>query len=546
MSSATLDAPAPAAQEPSLPLKYQLRRRLLGRPRTAREKLWGWLGPALVMVVGGVLRFWDLGRPHQLVFDETYYVKEGWSLIQHGIEMKQDVFGSQTDNLFTMGSPEVFGTNADFVVHPPFGKWVIGFFEWIFGVDSSFGWRVGVALAGTLAIYLIGRCAWHLFRSPLLATLASLLLCFEGAEFVMSRTSILDGLVMFWALAAFTALLADRARSRRILADKVAARRESGTGLSALGPWLGWRPWRWVAAVCLGLGMATKWSDAYYLAVFGLMTVWWDLGARRAAGVRSWIGGTFLKDALPALFVLVGVSVATYLTTWIGWFRSSDGWDRNWAAANPATGSGFSPSSSWFGWLPDSLRSLWQYHIDMYNSAASITSFHSYMSNPWSWILQTRPTSFFYESPDKSGGCTVDQCSKAITSLGNPLIWWFGAIALAICIFYWLFGRDWRAGAIVGGVAAGWLPWFAYQERTIFTFYSVVFVPYVVLACVFVLGLVLGQPDASSRRQFAGRLSVGVFTVLAVAFFVFFWPIWTAQVIPYTHWQARMWFPSWI
>lgn len=546
MSSATLDAPAPAATELALPLKYQLRRRLLGRPRTAREKLWGWLGPALVMVVGGLLRFWDLGRPHQLVFDETYYVKEGWSLIQNGVEMKQDIFGSQTDNLFTMGSPQVFGTDGDFIVHPPFGKWVIGFFEWLFGVDSSFGWRVGVALAGTLAIYLVGRCAWHLFRSPLLATLASVLLCFEGAEFVMSRTSILDGLVMFWALAAFTALLADRTRTRRILADKVAASRSQGAGISRLGPWLGGRPWRWVAAICLGLGMATKWSDAYYLAVFGLTTVWWDLGARRAVGARNWILGTFLKDALPAMVVLVGVSAATYLSTWTGWFRSNKGWDRNWAATNPATGSGFSPSSSWFAWLPDSLRSLWQYHIDMYNSAASITSFHAYMSNPWSWMLQTRPTSFFYESPDRAAGCAADQCSKAITSLGNPLIWWTGAIALVICFFYWLFGRDWRAGALLGGVFAGWAPWFLYQERTIFTFYSVVFVPYVVLAVVFVLGLVLGRPDAPPRRQFAGRLAVGIFTVLVVAVFVFFWPVWTAQIIPYTHWQARMWLPSWV
>ena len=551
VSSTTLDAPAdaPSAEpaEPTLPLKYQLRRRLLGRPRTAREKLWAWLGPALVAVIGGILRFWDLGRPHQLIFDETYYVKEGWSLIQYGIERQQNIFGTQSDNLFTMGSPQVYGSQADFVVHPPFGKWVIGFFEWIFGIDSSFGWRVGVALAGTIAIYLIGRCAWHLFRSPLLATLASILLCFEGAAFVMSRVSILDGLVMFWPLAAFAALLADRDRSRRILADKVAAVRDAGQPVSALGPWLGWRPWRWVAAVCLGLGMATKWSDGFYLAIFGLMTVWWDLGARRAVGARNWIAGTFLKDALPAMVKLVGVSVLTYLICWTGWFRSHNGYDRTWAVANPATqDSGLSPDSSLFAWLPDSLRSLWQYHIEMYNSAKSITSEHPYMSNPWSWILQTRPTSFFYESPGKDAGCTVDQCSKAITSLGNPLIWWFGAIALVICIFYWLFGRDWRAGAIVGGVMAGWLPWFSYQDRTIFTFYSVVFVPYIVLACVFVLGLVLGAPDASVRRVRVGRIAVGSFTVLTVALFVFFWPIWTAQVIPYTHWQARMWLPSWI
>ena len=25
-----------------------------------------------------------------------------------------------------------------------------------------------------------------------------------------------------------------------------------------------------------------------------------------------------------------------------------------------------------------------------------------------------------------------------------------------------------------------------------------------------------------------------------------FWPVWTAQTIPYEHWRWRMWFTSWI
>ncbi len=54
----------------------QLRRRLLGDPPV--QVLLGWLGPALAALVGGILRLWDLGNPHQLVFDETYYVKQAW------------------------------------------------------------------------------------------------------------------------------------------------------------------------------------------------------------------------------------------------------------------------------------------------------------------------------------------------------------------------------------------------------------------------------------------------------------------------------------
>ena len=531
----------------------ELRRRLIGRPRSAQAKIWAWAGPLLVMVIGGFLRFWQLGRPHQLVFDETYYVKQGWSMMKFGYEKKVPENMPQPDAFFTHNQVStVYGTEADFVVHPPFGKWIIGAGEQLFGINSSFGWRFSVALAGTLAILLVGRAAWHLFRSATLATIAAILTAFEGMEFVHSRTSILDGLVSFWALAAFVAILADRDRTREIMVQRVTALYRAGRWSDPndqySGPRTGLRPWRWVAAICLGLGIATKWSDGFYLVALGLMSVAWDLGARRAIGARRWISATFLKDAVPGALIMVPVACLTYLATWSGWLTSSDAWGRNWAESNPAVkSSGIAPDSKLFAWLPDSLRSLWQYHIQMYDSAASITSPHPYESNPWSWMAQTRPTSFFYESPGRGvEGCGVDVCSKAITSLGNVSIWWAGIAALLILAFMWALRRDWRAGALLGLIAAGWLPWFSYQERTIFTFYAVVFAPYVVLAVTYVLGLILGPAVASARRRRLGASIVGAYVVTAVATFVFFWPIYTAQVIPKGHWSWRMWLNSWI
>lgn len=536
-------------------MEIDLRERLLGAPRSAEQKLWAWVGPLLVMVIGGFVRFWQLGRPHQLVFDETYYVKQGWSMVTYGYERKVPENMPSPDAFFTHNqAATVYGTQPDFVVHPPFGKWVIGWGEQLFGINSSFGWRFSVALAGTIAILLVGRAAWHLFRSATLATIASLLIAFEGMAFVHSRTSVLDGLVSFWALAAFVAILADRDRSRAILARKVAAARATGewdapgSRSRTAGPSLGWRPWRWVAAVCLGLGMATKWSDGFFLVALGLASVFWDLGARRAVGVRRWFSATLVKDAFTGAAIMVPLACATYLVTWWGWFASKDAWGRNWAASNPATKAvGFSPDSKLFGWMPDALRSLWKYHIQMYESAKGITSPHPYESNPWSWMAQTRPTSFFYEGPTRGQeGCTVQTCSKAITSLGNVSIWWAGIAALFVLLFMWALHRDWRAGVLLGVIAAGWLPWFSYQQRTIFTFYAVVFVPYVVLAVTYCLGLILGRPEHSARRRRLCASIVGGYLILVVAVFVFFWPIWTAQVIPRSQWSWRMWLQSWI
>ena len=60
------------------------------------------------------------------------------------------------------------------------------------------------------------------------------------------------------------------------------------------------------------------------------------------------------------------------------------------------------------------------------------------------------------------------------------------------------------------------------------------------------LGLILGPAHASLKRRRIGAGVVGAYVVLAVGVFIFFWPIYTAQVIPHSHWSWRMWLPSWI
>ena len=39
---------------------------------------------------------------------------------------------------------------------------------------------------------------------------------------------------------------------------------------------------------------------------------------------------------------------------------------------------------------------------------------------------------------------------------------------------------------------------------------------------------------------------MGAYCLLTLAIFAFFWPIYTAQVIPQSQWSLRMWFPSWV
>ena len=104
--------PSSGAAVPAAPdLEQQLNEDLLGplarRGAIARRiRMWAWIGPLLCMVLGGGLRVWDLHEPHQLVFDETYYVKQAWSLAEWGYERDKPDGMEEPDEHFTTGNWE--------------------------------------------------------------------------------------------------------------------------------------------------------------------------------------------------------------------------------------------------------------------------------------------------------------------------------------------------------------------------------------------------------------------------------------------------------
>lgn len=516
----------------------------------------GFLVPALIAALGGLMRFFRLGTPDTLIFDETYYVKEGWSLTQFGHERE---WPEDPNAAFEAGDPSGVLETGDFVVHPPLGKWLIGWGIELFGQDDSFSWRFAAAFIGMLSIFVVGVVAWRMFGSVWLGAIASLLLAIDGEHIVHSRTSLLDIFLMFFVLVAFGLLVEDRIRTRRRIDRALAA---AGGGAppgalrthlgaraawfmpSAWGPSLGTRPYRLAAGLALGCAMGVKWSGIYALAVFGLLTVAWDWGHRRRMGVRHPWRAALLKDAFPAFMSLVPVAFVVYVASWTGWIVTRGGYYRDWAEVN----------SGWWDVLPGWLPSLAKYHQAAYDFHVGLSSEHTYMSNPWGWIVQWRPTSFYYQTAGPGEhGCTVEQCSAAVTSVGNPVIWGLAPVAVLVLVFAWVLRRDWRAGALLATLVATWGPWFMYQERTIFTFYTIVMVPFTVLALTYALGLLWGRrPDVGATAAEAPtalrsrRLAVGLVLALAVMACAFFWPVWTATYIPREAWELRMWNPTWV
>ncbi|PMD05196.1 dolichyl-phosphate-mannose--protein mannosyltransferase [Brevibacterium paucivorans] len=493
----------------------------------------GWATATGLAVIAAILRMIGLGHPKELIFDETYYVKDAYSLWKYGTER---AWPEEPNPNFVSGNPMPLD-DPGYVVHPPLGKWMLSVGQMIFGQDSSFGWRFSAAIVGALTVFIIVRLAIRLFGSIWMGFIAGLLLMTDGEHFVHSRTALLDLFLMFFVLLGFWLLVIDRdyARTRMVELTTGNSQKKSAD-LSSFGPHLGWRPWRLAAGVALGCAMGVKWSGLYALAVFGIMIVVWDVRNRYLARVKYPLRGMLVRDSVPAFMSLVPVAFVAYVLCWSGWIFTDKGYDRHWAQEH----------QGWWSWLPDWIPSLAHYHHSAYKFHVGLSSEHPYASNPWGWIVQWRPTSFYYRSPEPGqNGCDWDKCSAAITSVGNPALWGVAAIALVIVLLAWLVRQDWRAGGIIAGMVATWAPWFTYQDRTIFTFYTIVMVPFVVLAVTYCVGLVWGRGRLTVSLR-VRRILVGVFLAVAVLLFAYFWPLYTGTTVPYESWRQHMFNPSWI
>ncbi len=525
---------------PAMPATDEAGRLAVLRARLAspmpNDRPWGWLGPLLVTAFGAFLRFNRLRVPRAIVFDETYYAKDAWSILNHGVELN---LVSNANTIIQAGHTNIFapcnGTSAcgEYVVQPEMGKLLIAVGEWLFGLNS-FGWRFASAVFGSLAILLICRIARRMTRSTLLGCIAGLLMSLDGLEFVLSRTGILDIFLMFFVLAAFGCVVIDRDISRAALAEKV-ARREGGPA----GPRLGIRRWRVAAGIFLGLAVATKWDAAWYILGFAALGTAWDIGARRAAGLASFVRGAVREAAwLPVTFVVIPLAV--YLASWSGWFATGTGYDREYAQQHGVNIPVISP-----------LYSLFEYHLQAISFGVGLKTPHPYQSQPWDWLLVTRPVAFFYEcytGPVASpahycpSGYTGAEWSQEVLAIGTPAIWWGSMVALLFCLGWWLLHRDWRAGAVLCGVLAGWAPWFPLVSRTKFYYYALEFEPFLILSLVLCLGLILGPATASALRRSTGALIVGAYVLCVLLMFWYFYALLAGQVIPYHDWYSHMWY----
>ncbi|WP_179469253.1 dolichyl-phosphate-mannose--protein mannosyltransferase [Mycolicibacterium vinylchloridicum] len=483
------------------------------------DRIEGWVATAIITALAALTRLMNLGSPTDAgtpIFDEKHYAPQAWQMLHnYGVE----------DN-------PGFGL----VVHPPMGKQLIAFGEAIFGYNGV-GWRFTSAILGIALVLLVVRIVRRISRSTLVGAIAGLLLIADGVSFVAARTSLLDGFLTFFVVAAFGALIVDRDQMRERMHNALLEGRIAET---PWGPRLGVRWWRFGAGVLLGLAFATKWSGLYYIVFFGAMSLAFDIAARRAYRVpRPWFGA-IRRDLGPTAYVFLLIPFAVYLASYAPWFSSETAVNRYEVGQSIGERQWYQP--------PDAIRSLWHYTYKAYHFHSTLTNangnHHPWESKPWTWPMSLRPVLYAIDNQNVPG-CGAASCVKAVMLVGTPAMWWLAVPVLVYALWRAFVRRDWRYAVVLTGYSAGFLPWFADIDRQMYFFYAVPMAPFLVMGIALILGDLLHAPNQNAERRTLGLIVVSCYVAVVITNFAWLYPVLTGVPISQSTWNMEIWLPSW-
>lgn len=219
-----------------------------------------------------LLRAYRFTQPPRYYFDEVY----------HAVTAK--AYAGNNPAAYNPFSPAPKEGTAYDWLHPPLAKLIQALSIKIFG-DNPFGWRLPSVIFGTLIIPATFALAYIVF-SPTVAIFASLVIAFENLTYVMSRITMNDVFITFFALSAFifTALFVKFKKKKYIL----------------------------LTSIFLGLSVGTKWTGLYAsVAIVAYLII-----RRGDVDIKKWL--------LPILVIPSFIYIASYGQFWVQKHTLSD------------------------------------------------------------------------------------------------------------------------------------------------------------------------------------------------------------------------------
>lgn len=311
------------------------------------------------------------------------------------------------------------------ITHPPLGKSIITIGIKLFGLNP-FGWRFMSVVFGVLMVPLMYVFSKRLFKNCLIPCAVTFLLCFDFMHFTLSRICTIDIFIAFFILLMYYYMY------------KYLTMNFNNTNLKSTFLPL------FLCGISTGLAISTKWTGFY--AAFGLCILFFSgLYLRYSeykhssdAIIHKNFKGNVIKTILFCILSFVIIPISFYVLSYIPVVTSDN-------------------TSNLFVKVYNNMKYMLTYH-------SNITSTHPYSSNWYEWPLIKRP---LFDSI-----CHIsDTTCSSVSTFGNPLIWWTGALCVIYVLYCAIKFKDKKAVFLSIAYFAQLIPWMFVTRYTIIYHY---------------------------------------------------------------------------
>lgn len=172
---------------------------------------------------------------------------------------------------------------------------------------------------------------------------------------------------------------------------------------------------------------------------------------------------------------------------------------------------------------------LFKWHLDAFNFHANLSGNHPYASPWWKWFIGARPIWLDFRT-DLSGNV------YGMVEIENPITLLLALISLVFNVLVFVFKKDRALGLVILAVIVNTLPW-VFIKRESFFYHFLPILPFMIISLAYWFDFLY--------KEIRARYLVAIFLVLAVGFFIWYWPLLTDTEIPYNGYLERAPIQSW-
>lgn len=372
--------------------------------------------------------------------------------------------------------------------HPHFGKILIALGVLIFGMNP-FGWRFMSAFFGILILPLMYLFAKKLFRNSFAAAASTGLLAFDCMHYTLSRIATIDIFAAFFILLMYYWLYEYFIKDCAYRSGKNALQ-DSFPPKSVYIPLA-------LCGISMALGISTKWTGVYAGMGLGVLFVWYTL--------THFPKKQTLKLFLFCCLFFIVLPLLVYTLCFI-----------------PVVG--YVPYHGLIDKTIQGTKYMFDYH-------ANLVAEHYYSTPFYEWPIIWMP---LLDANDAVDAVKV----SAVSTMGNPAIWWVGIPCQLYVFFRWLIKRDKKAGFLCIAYLAQYVPWMSVSRIT--------FIYHYFPAILFVI-LMMGYTILHITERFTwGKKAVTVYLALALCCFFLFFPLISGLPVSREYGVSLRWLKDWI